>query len=127
MQDLPTCSKTQLHSNVKHSGQVKEESAVEASTKASLNAPKKWHPQVSQTIRVAKKDSAFFYAVFEASEGVVSYTTLSHPFQSHWRDIRLSYSPTTSKELQKLLDSMNHPIEFFSSEPDSESSELTNI
>ncbi len=74
---------------------------------------KNWRPSSSRTIRVFRKDATFFYAVFEASEGVLSYTTLSHSIKSEMCDIRLSYSDTTEDDLDRLLSSINSPIDFF--------------
>ncbi len=54
-------------------------------------------------IRVRSEDSAFVYAVFEASEGVCAYSTLPHRPGDHHRDLELIIPMGQIEEVDRIL------------------------
>lgn len=54
-------------------------------------------------IRVPKEESAFTYFQLEANEGLAFYSTLSHQNGDTYRDLEISGSITTLKEVENLL------------------------
>ena len=54
-------------------------------------------------IRVRKEDSAFAYCIFEASEGILSYSTLQHQKGDLFRDLELTIPLGFKEEAEGLL------------------------
>jgi len=54
-------------------------------------------------IRSKKEDSVFLYHLFEAHEGLASYSTL--PFQPHdlHRDMELTFAPESEPDVLRVL------------------------
>jgi hypothetical protein len=55
-------------------------------------------------LRVKKEDSAFLYALFEAQEGIVSYSTLDTVPGALHRDLEVQIPPGNLDEVQSLVD-----------------------
>jgi hypothetical protein len=62
--------------------------------------------EIRKVLRVKKEDSAFVYTVFEASEGLGSYSTLPHQLGDAHRDLELRIPITLLAEAQLMLDSI---------------------
>lgn len=58
---------------------------------------------VIRRIRVRSEDSAFVYAVFEASEGVCAYSTLPHRPGDRHRDLELVIPMGQTAEVDRIL------------------------
>ncbi len=54
-------------------------------------------------IRIPKEESAFAYFQLEANEGLAFYSTLPHLDGDTTRDLQITGSITTQKELEHLL------------------------
>jgi hypothetical protein len=54
-------------------------------------------------VRLTRADSAFLYTILEASEGIVSYSTLLHKEGELTRDLELQVPPPFMAEIQSLL------------------------
>jgi hypothetical protein len=57
-------------------------------------------------IRTKKEDSAFVYHVFEAHEGLVSYSTLPHGSHDPFRDLELLVTEELRPDLEQLLEDL---------------------
>lgn len=57
-------------------------------------------------IRVPKEESAFTYFQLEANEGLAFYSTFPHENGDIYRDLKISGSLTTLKEVENLLKSL---------------------
>ncbi len=75
--------------------------------------PEKLHPAPEFSkgvywvfVRVKKEDSAFFYTVLEAQDGIVSYSTLPGPITDHFRDMELQVPEKYLEECDRLLGSL---------------------
>lgn len=55
------------------------------------------------TIRLRKQDSAFVYHVFEAHEGICSYSTLDHEPGSFYRDLEFQVPIDFIDEVERVL------------------------
>ncbi|MFZ8933278.1 MAG: DUF4911 domain-containing protein [Bacteriovoracaceae bacterium] len=55
-------------------------------------------------IRVPKQDSAFFYFLLEAHEGLAFYSTLPHEIGQAFRDIDMKGSLELLSALEQLID-----------------------
>jgi len=63
-----------------------------------------------KVFRSRKQDSAYVYAILESYEGVVSYSTLDgQPTDLH-RDLEITYSPETEKDVLLLLQSLSEVL-----------------
>jgi hypothetical protein len=58
---------------------------------------------VVRRIRVRKEDSAYVYALLEASEGIASYTTLPHKPGDPHRDMELQIPTAFQNDVDRLL------------------------
>ena len=58
---------------------------------------------VVRQIRVRTEDSAFVYAIFEASEGVCGYSTLPHKTGDRHRDLQLVIPVGQQSEVDRIL------------------------
>jgi hypothetical protein len=65
---------------------------------------------LTRRVRVRKEDSAFVYAVFEAHEGVLSYTTLDHRAGDLHRDLELSIPAGLADEARRILEDLGEMI-----------------
>jgi hypothetical protein len=54
-------------------------------------------------VRMKKEDSAFVYALLEASEGITSYTTLPHAPGAPHRDLELQIPEAFVSDVDELL------------------------
>ncbi|MBU6153701.1 MAG: hypothetical protein KGP28_05305 [Bdellovibrionales bacterium] len=61
-------------------------------------------------IRTKKEDSAFVYHVFEAHEGLVSYSTLPHQAHDPFRDLELLVTEELRSDLEALLEDMREYV-----------------
>jgi hypothetical protein len=58
-------------------------------------------------VRTRKEDSAFIYHIFEAHEGLVSYSTLPHQNHDAFRDLELLVTPDLKEDLEALLQDLS--------------------
>ena len=58
---------------------------------------------ICQHIRVRKEDSAFIYAILESHEGICSYSTLTSPAGSLYRDLELQIPTGFKAEVDHVL------------------------
>lgn len=63
-------------------------------------------------LRVAKPDSAYLYALLEAYEGVVNYSTLPTEKACGYRDIYVFSTPSLFDELQKVITLLRQSVSF---------------
>jgi hypothetical protein len=68
-------------------------------------------------IRTHKRDSAFVYAVLEAQEGLVAYTTLPHQHHAQTRELELLVPESSLSELEAVLKSLGSMVERLESSP----------
>jgi hypothetical protein len=61
-------------------------------------------------IRVKKEDSAFVYAVLEASEGIASYSTVDYQPGAWFRDLELQIPPGLRQEVDATLRSLEESL-----------------
>jgi hypothetical protein len=54
-------------------------------------------------VRTRKEDSAFFYAVLEANEGLTAYSTLFEQKEAHFRDVELIFTEENRRDVAALL------------------------
>jgi hypothetical protein len=65
-------------------------------------------------IRMKKADSAFVYAVLEASEGIASYSTVNYQTGALSRDIDLFFSKEFKDDVERVLNQLKeitHEVE----------------
>ncbi len=89
----------------------------QATPSATLNpgaAEKRW-------IRVKKTESAFVYAIFEAHEGVLGYSTVGHQPGVAFCDLELQIPDSRLEEAEHLLKSLGDLIYELDSDPSLES------
>jgi hypothetical protein len=65
--------------------------------------PEKFSESTVRRIRVRSADSAFVYAVFEASSGVCAYSTLAHRPGDRHRDLELVIPRGQAEEVDRIL------------------------
>ena len=63
-------------------------------------------------LRVAKQDSAFLYALLEAYEGLVSYSTLDSEKSAGYRDIHVFSTPLQTGALEEVIANLANEISF---------------
>jgi hypothetical protein len=68
-------------------------------------------------IRTHKRDSAFVYAVLEAQEGLVAYTTLPHEHHAQTRELELLIPESARADLDAVLKSLGPIVEMIDSPP----------
>ncbi len=72
-----------------------------------MTDPSKWtklkEHSIIRRIRVRSEDSAFVYAVLEASEGVCAYSTLPHQTGDRHRDLELIIPDGQLPEVERIL------------------------
>jgi hypothetical protein len=68
-------------------------------------------------IRTHKRDSAFVYAVLEAQEGLVAYSTLPHQHHAQTRELELLVPESSLSELEAVLKSLGPMVERLDSPP----------
>ncbi len=68
-------------------------------------------------IRTHKRDSAFVYAVLEAHEGLVAYTTLPHQHHAQTRELELLVPESSLSELDAVLESLGSMVEVLDHSP----------
>ena len=68
-------------------------------------------------IRTHKRDSAFVYAVLEAQEGLVAYSTLPHQHHAQTRELELLVPESSLSELEAVLKSLEPMVERLDSPP----------
>jgi hypothetical protein len=61
-------------------------------------------------LRVAKQDAAFLYALLEAYEGVLSYSTLESDKSAGYRDIEVSSTPSQKDDLEQIVIALSKEI-----------------
>ena len=61
-------------------------------------------------IRTKKEDSAFIYHVFEAHEGLVSYSTVKHQPHDPFRDLELLVTAELKDDLLALLEDLSEYV-----------------
>ena len=66
---------------------------------------------VRMVVRTTKEDSAFFYAVLEASEGLASYSTVKHQPGNPNRDVELLIPLQLVNDVKNLLEQMKDIVE----------------
>lgn len=54
-------------------------------------------------VRTRKEDSAFFYHVLEAQEGLTAYSTLFEQPQAHYREVELLFTEENRGDVMALL------------------------
>ena len=62
------------------------------------------------TVRVTKADSAYFYFILEAQEGMTAYSTLPHREGEQHRDIELTFTADFRQEVDELLGRVSREI-----------------
>lgn len=72
------------------------------------NSPKS---VVFLTIRVRKQDSAFVYHIFEAHEGICSYSTLDHEAGSLYRDLEFQVPIDFLNEVERVLKELGESLD----------------
>lgn len=72
-------------------------------------------------IRVKKTESAFVYAIFEAHEGVLGYSTVGHEPGGTSCDLELQIPESRLEEAERLLKSLGDLIYELDSDPSIES------
>ncbi len=70
----------------------------------------KYRNEVRKVLRVRKEDSAFVYTIFEASEGLGSYSTLPHEVGDAHRDLELRIPECLLTEADQMLESIQELI-----------------
>jgi hypothetical protein len=73
-------------------------------------------------IRVRKEDSAFVYAILEASEGIASYSTLPHAPGSAFRDLELQIPDGFRDDVARVLQELGEKVYELETKGSSESS-----
>ena len=68
-------------------------------------------------IRTHKRDSAFVYAILEAQEGLVAYTTLPHAHHSQTRELELLVPESALSDLDTVLKSLGVMVEILDGPP----------
>jgi hypothetical protein len=68
-------------------------------------------------IRTHKRDSAFVYAVLEAQEGLVAYTTLPHVHHAQTRELQLLVPESSLPDLKEVLKSLGTMVEVLDGPP----------
>jgi hypothetical protein len=68
-------------------------------------------------IRTHKRDSAFVYAVLEAHEGLVAYTTLPHAHHAQTRELQLLVPEPSLSDLEAVLNSLGAMVEILEGPP----------
>ena len=68
-------------------------------------------------IRTHKRDSAFVYAVLEAQEGLVAYTTLPHQHHAQTRELELLVPESSISDLDAVLKSLGPMVEVLDRPP----------
>ena len=68
-------------------------------------------------IRTHKRDSAFVYAVLEAQEGLVAYTTLPHEHHAQTRELELLVPESARADLDEVLKSLGTIVEILGIPP----------
>ncbi|MBC7396143.1 MAG: hypothetical protein H7333_01765 [Bdellovibrionales bacterium] len=68
-------------------------------------------------IRTKKEDSAFMYAILEASEGLAAYTTLIFDSHDPYRDLELLVPEELLSEVNDLLTSMSDIVTILPENP----------
>ena len=63
------------------------------------------------TIRLRKQDSAFVYHVFEAHEGICSYSTLDHEPGSAYRDLEFQVPVDFIDEVERVLKELGESLD----------------
>lgn len=63
-----------------------------------------------KVFRSRKQDSAYVYAILESYEGLVSYSTLDGQASDLHRDLEITFSPETEKDVSVLLNSLSEVI-----------------
>ena len=58
-------------------------------------------------VQVTKEDSAFFYALLEAQEGMTAYSTLPHTVGDRYREIELWIPDGFLTDVTEWLDSLD--------------------
>ena len=71
-------------------------------------------------IRTKKEDSAFVYHVFEAHEGLVSYSTLPHRAHDPFRDLELLVTQELKSDLEALLQDLSELVTILPGPPSSQ-------
>jgi len=61
-------------------------------------------------IRVSREDSAFVYAILEASEGICSYSTLPHQVGDQHRDLELMIPDGFLTRVRALMEELNQDL-----------------
>ena len=61
-------------------------------------------------IRMRKEDSVFVYFVFEAHEGICSYSTLPFEKSDAHRDMILRIPPDFEQEVQEVLNELGDKV-----------------
>ena len=61
-------------------------------------------------IRTSKRDSAFVYAVLEASEGIASFSTLPFQTSDPHRDLLIRFTPGFREEIEATLKSLGERV-----------------
>jgi hypothetical protein len=68
-------------------------------------------------IRTRKEDSALVYHIFEAHEGLVSYSTLPHQPHDPFRDLELLVTRDFISDLEALLEDLGEIVIRLPSDP----------
>ena len=63
-------------------------------------------------LRVAKQDTAFLYALLEAYEGVVTYSTLASEKSAGYRDIQVFSTPSQTAALEEIVQTLSQEVTF---------------
>ena len=62
-------------------------------------------------VRTTKEDSAFFYHVLEASEGIATYSTVNYQPGDRYRDVELLIPDGSLKDVKELLVELGDVVE----------------
>ncbi len=68
-------------------------------------------------ISTHKRDSAFVYAVLEAQEGLVAYSTLPHVHHAQTRELELLVPESALADLDAVLKSLGAMVEILDQAP----------
>lgn len=68
-------------------------------------------------IRSKKEDSVFIYHIFEAFEGIASYSTLDFTSQDPYRDLELLVSEDQLSEVHRVLESLGDQVTILKEPP----------